>query len=136
MQVSIGTLHQTLHQTRAIVAPAEAELIAELCAEVAAQGVGGLLHADETSWPQRDQRLWVFLTTTTTVYVVAGRGKVTVTSLLAGFQGWLMSDRWFSYRDYPKRLRCCWAHLLRKAQGLIESYDKEARRFGVLVRSM
>ncbi|MFE8034928.1 IS66 family transposase [Thiohalocapsa marina] len=36
-------------------------------------------------------------------------------------------------RDDPKRLRC-WAHLLRKAQGLIESGDEEARHFGSLVR--
>ena len=135
IHLSIGTLHQTLHETGAVVAPAEAALIAELCADVEAQGVAGSLHADETSWPQRGQRrwLWVFLNTTTTVYVIAGRGKATVTRLLAGFQGWLMSDGWFSYRDYPKRLRC-WAHLLRKAQGLIESYDKEARRFGSRVR--
>lgn len=135
VRLSIGTLHQTLHETGAVVAPAEGALIADLLAEAEAQGVGGPMHADETSWPQQDQRLWlwVFLTTTTTVYVIAGRGKATVTRLLAGFQGWLMSDGWFSYRDYPRRLRC-WAHLLRKAQGLIERYDRDARRFGIQVR--
>lgn len=44
-----------------------------------------------------------------------------------------MGDGWFSYRDYPRRLRC-WAHLLRKAQGLIESYDRDALHFGIQVR--
>ena len=108
VRLSIGTLHQTLHETGAVVAPAEVALIADLLAEAEAQGAGGAMHADETSWPQQDQRLWlwVFLTTTTTVYVIAGRGKATVKRLLAGFQGWLMSDGWFSYRDHPRRLRC------------------------------
>jgi len=129
IQLSLGTIHQTLHEAAAVVAPAEATLIAEV------QG-SGLLHADETSWPQHDQLLWlwVFITATTTLYVIAGRGKATVTRVLAGFTGWLMSDGWFSYRGYPQRLRC-WAHLLRKAQGLVECYDPPGSAFGHLVRT-
>jgi hypothetical protein len=129
VHLSLGTIHQTLHEAAAVVAPAEPQLIAEL------QG-SGLLHADETSWPQHDQLLWlwVFISTTTTLYVIAGRGKATVTRLLAGFSGWLMSDGWFSYRDYPRRLRC-WAHLLRKAQGLVECCDPGGSAFGHLVRT-
>ena len=129
MHLSIGTIHQTLHEAAAAVAPAEAALLADI-------QHSGLLHADETSWPQQEQRrwLWVFLTTTTTLYVIAGRGKATVTRVLDGFTGWLMSDGWFSYRGYPQRLRC-WAHLLRKAQGLIEGYDADGRRFGRQVRT-
>ena len=129
VQLSVGTLHQTLHEVGAVVAPAEAQLIAEAQAS-------GLLHADETSWPQPPQRLWlwVFITTTTTLYVIAGRGKATVVTLLSGFTGWLMSDGWFAYRDYPRRLRC-WAHLLRKAQGLVECYDADGRAFGHQVRT-
>ena len=77
----------------------------------------GLLHADETPWPQHPETpwLWVFITTTT---IMAGRGKSTVSRALDGFTGWLMSDGWFSYRGYPQRLRC-WAHLQRKPQGLV-----------------
>lgn len=129
VQLSVGTIHQTLHEVGAVVAPAEAQLIAEAQAS-------GLLHADETSWPQSPQRLWlwVFITTTTTLYVIAGRGKATVVQLLTGFTGWLMSDGWFAYRDYPRRLRC-WAHLLRKAQGLVECYDADGRIFGHQVRT-
>lgn len=40
-----------------------------------------------------------------------------------------MSDGYRVYRKYRNRLRC-WAHLLRKAQGLKESLDQEAQRFG------
>ncbi|MBF8271518.1 MAG: transposase, IS66 family [Magnetococcales bacterium] len=45
------------------------------------------------------------------------------------FPGWLMSDGLKVYRRYLKRLRC-WAHLDRKAKGLSESLDGEARQFG------
>ncbi len=34
-----------------------------------------------------------------------------------------------SYRHYPRRLRC-WAHLIRKARGLAESYHRDVRAFG------
>ena len=90
-----------------------------------------LLHADETSWPEpgRPLWLWVFVATTATLYYVAGRGKELVENVLDGFSGGLMSDGWMAYRDYPRRLRC-WAHLIRKARGLAESGDREARVFG------
>jgi hypothetical protein len=57
-----------------------------------------------------------------------------VVRLLSGFTGWLMSDGWFVYRGYPQRLRC-WAHLLRKAQGLVECYDPDGRAFGRQLRA-
>ena len=45
-----------------------------------------------------------------------------------------MSDGWQAYRHLPQRLRC-WAHLTRKAQGLIDSYDREAQAFGQQVQN-
>jgi hypothetical protein len=128
LELSIGTIHQTLHEAAAALAPAEDELIDALLAS-------GLLHADETSWPERGQPLWlwVFTAATVTLYSVAGRGKELVENVLEGFTGWLMSDGWVSYRHYPRRLRC-WAHLLRKAQGLVESYQGDVRAFGRQVR--
>jgi transposase len=127
LALSIGTIHQTLHEASAAVAPAEEELVQAVLASA-------LLHADETSWPERGQPLWlwVFVAATATLYYVAGRGKELVENVLDGFTGWLMSDGWMAYRDYPRRLRC-WAHLIRKARGLAESCDREARAFGRLV---
>ena len=126
LHLSIGTLHQTLHEAAAALAPAEKELI-EAVQE------SGLLHADETSHPQQDQDrlrwLWVFISQTVVYYTIAGRGKKTVVRVLAGFSGWLMSDGWFSYRGYDKRLRC-WAHLLRKAKGLMDGCNADGRLFG------
>jgi transposase len=124
VELSIGTIHQTLHEAAAALAPAEEELVDAVLAS-------GLLHADETSWPERGQPLWlwVFTAATVTLYYVAGRGKELVENVLEGFTGWLMSDGWVSYRHYPRRLRC-WAHLLRKARGLAESYHRDVRAFG------
>ncbi|MBK8751161.1 MAG: transposase [Candidatus Competibacteraceae bacterium] len=68
------------------------------------------------------------------MYYVAGRGREWVDNVLDGFSGWLMSDGWIAYRHYPRRLRC-WAHLLRKARGLAQSCDRDARRFGQQVLS-
>jgi hypothetical protein len=125
---SPGLIHDTLREAAAALEPLEEVLIEEIQR-------GELLNADETPWPEQGRKalwLWVFLTTTTTFFVIAGRGKATVTRMLAHFTGHLMSDGWFCYRDYPHRLRC-WAHLLRKAQGLIDCYDADGRVFGHLV---
>ncbi len=129
LTLSIGTIHQTIHEASAAVAPAEEELVQAVLDSV-------LLHADETSWPEHGQPqwLWVFRATVVTLYYVAGRGKELVENVLDGFTGWLMTDGWVAYRHYPRRLRC-WAHLIRKARGLAQSYDREARVFGALVLS-
>lgn len=124
VDLSIGTIHQTIHEASAAVAPAEDELVQAVLAS-------DLVHADETPWPEHDQTLWlwVFRSLTVTLYYVAGRGKELLENVLDGFTGWLMSDGWASYRHYPDRLRC-WAHLIRKARGLAQSCDREARAFG------
>ena len=121
VHLSRGTLHQTRHEATAVVAPAEAPLVAEI------QG-SGLLHADETAWPQPHASLWlwVFITTTTTFYPMAGRGQATVSRRLDGYTGWLMSDGWCADRGYPPRRRC-WARRLRKIQGLVAGYDPGGR---------
>lgn len=124
VDLSLGTLHQTIHEASAVVAPAEEELIQAVLDS-------DLLHADETPWPERGQPLWlwVFLAATVTLYYIAGRGQELVENMLDGFTGWLMSDGWMAYRGYSRRLRC-WAHLIRKARGLAESYYREVRAFG------
>lgn len=127
LDLSIGTIHQTLHEARAAVAPAEDELVQAVLDSA-------LLHADETSWPEHDHTLWlwVFVAATATLYYVAGRGKELVENGLDGFTGGLMSDGWGSYRHDPRRRRG-WAHRIRKARGLAQSGDREARAFGQLV---
>ena len=126
LQLSVGTLHQTLREAAAAAAPAEPELIK-------AVQTSGLLHGDETSWLEQAagglRWLWVLIGAQVVYYAVADRGKETLLRVLAGFEGWLMSDGWCAYRYYPQRLRC-WAHLIRKAKGLMDSCRADARAFG------
>ena len=124
VDLSLGTIHQTIHEAGAAVAPAEEELVQAVLDS-------DLLHADETGWPEQGQPLWlwVFTAATVTLYYIAGRGQELVENVLDGFTGWLMSDGWIAYRGYPRRLRC-WAHLIRKARGLAESYHRDVRAFG------
>jgi transposase len=129
LSLSVGTLDRTLREARAAVAPLEEELIKAVVDS-------DLLYADETSWPQGAELrwLWVFTSATVTLFAVAKRGREVLDRTLPGFAGWLMSDGWQAYRHLPQRLRC-WAHLTRKAQGLIDSYDREAQAFGRQVHS-
>ncbi|WP_209262387.1 IS66 family transposase [Thiorhodococcus minor] len=129
LSLSVGTLDRTLREAAAAAAPLEKDLIEAVVDR-------DLLHADETSWPQGAELLWlwVFTSATVTLFVVGKRGREVLDRLLAGFTGWLMSDGWQVYRHLPQRLRC-WAHLTRKAQGLIDSYDREAQAFGHQVQN-
>jgi transposase len=129
LSLSVGTLDRTLREAAAAGAPLEKQLIEAVVAS-------DLLHADETSWPQGAELrwLWVLTSATVTLFVVAKRGREVLDRLLPGFTGWLMSDGWQAYRHLPQRLRC-WAHLTRKAQGLIDSYDREAHAFGHQVQT-
>jgi hypothetical protein len=125
LEISVGTIHATLHESGAAVLPVEDEL-------VAAVQSSGLLHVDETSWRELNTLLWlwVFSGQGVVVYWIAGRGSELLVNVLGcAFQGWLMSDGWQVYRYYLKRLRC-WAHLIRKAEGLKDSLDVTARLFG------
>jgi len=45
------------------------------------------------------------------------------------FNGWLISDCFWAYREFDNRLRCL-AHLQRKARGLQETLDGQGRAFG------
>ena len=125
LNISIGTLHATLHECGAAALPIEDEL-------VEAVQDSGLLHIDETSWPQFNQLLWLWIFSGQGVvaYWIAVRGAELLNNVFDdAFKGWLMSDGWHVYRHYQQRLRC-WAHLLRKATGLNESLYPIAQQFG------
>ena len=125
LEISVGTIHATLHESGAAVLPVEEEL-------VAAVQSSGLLHVDETSWPESNTLRWlgVFCGQGVVIYWIASRGSELLINVLGStFQGWLMSDGWQVYRYYLKRLRC-WAHLIRKAEGLKDSLDATAHLFG------
>ena len=126
LQLSVATINQCLHEAgRALEPVVEEQLLAEIRAS-------DLLHADETSWKEHGQLLWlwVFTSATTTVFTIGRRTQALLHGLLgSALAGWLMSDGDFAYRDYDNRLRCL-THLLRKARGLQESLDPQARELG------
>lgn len=125
LQVSTGLLDQTLREAGRAVAPLEGDLVAAI--EQAA-----LVHADETSWREAGQALWlwVFVTAQTVLYQIGYRTKEIVANVLSGaFQGDLMTDGYGVYRAFPNRLRC-WAHLMRKLVGLAESTEQRVAVIG------
>ena len=125
LQLSIGTINNTLHESGAAALPIQEELVKEI---VASQQ----LHVDETSWMELTTFLWlwVFSTESVTAYWIATRSSELIENVLGpAYCGWLMSDGYQVYRKYLNRVRC-WAHLIRKANGLQEGLGKDAQLFG------
>jgi len=125
LELSIGTLQRCIEEAARAVSPLEDQLVEEILGS-------DLLHADETPHKEQGQLLWlwVFVTDITVLFFIGYRTREILDNLLGGtYGGWLMSDGYRNYRTYKNRLRC-WAHLLRKAKGLKDSLDREARAFG------
>ncbi|MBF8274825.1 MAG: transposase [Magnetococcales bacterium] len=123
--LGIGTINQCIHEAGRAVEPLEDRMIEEIRR-------AELLNVDETPWKEKALLLWfsVFCSLTITLFVVGARSAEALERILGNeFPGWLMSDGLKVYQRCLKRLRC-WAHLDRKAKGLSESLDSEARRFG------
>jgi len=129
LELSVGTIDQTIREAGRSVAPLEDELISDI--EKAT-----LVYVDETSWKEAGvlRWLWVFRTLTTVYFSVGKRDSKIFCKILSNerFSGIVMSDGWVVYRQYDNRLRC-WAHLIRKARGLSESYNWQASRAGLLM---
>ncbi len=125
LEISTALIDQTIKQTARSVEPLWADLVRQLQEAV-------LAHADETSWPERQLRLWlwVFCCSHTVLYVIGMRTKEMVDSVLgAAFLGIFMTDGYQAYRSTVNRLRC-WAHLKRKLRGVAESTNTQAARGG------
>lgn len=125
LQLSTGVLDETIREAGRAVAPLEDEMVLDIEQAV-------LLHADETPWKEAGQPfwLWVFVASFTTLFFVCSRGLEILSNVLtAKFVGNLMTDGYQAYRHLGRRLRC-WAHLIRKCQGLIDSTDAKVARAG------
>lgn len=125
LQLSVALIDQTVHQAARSVEPLQAQLVEEL-------EKSALVHADETSWMEAGQALWLWVLCCghTVLYMIGARTKEMFNNGLASaFEGVLMSDGYTAYRDRGLRLRC-WAHLARKLRGVAESTDAAAARAG------
>jgi transposase len=127
IRLSAGVIQQCYEESGVAVAPLANPILETLIQE-------SLIHADETVWLEKSKMLWLWIFNAMTVvyFCVGRRTKEQLQQILnASFSGWLMADGYGAYRHYEKRLRC-WAHLLRKAQGLADSMDLTAAEFGRL----
>lgn len=125
LQLSPALIDQTVHQTARSVAPLEDQLAQQLEQAV-------LVHADETSWSEAGQALWLWVLCSAhcVLYVIGSRAKEMFDNALStAFAGTLMTDGYAAYRARMLRLRC-WAHLARKLRGVAESTDRHAAQAG------
>ena len=134
LELSIGTLQNCIVESARTLEPVEEQLVEDLCRE-------SLMHADETSHNEAGTNLWlwVFITASTALFLIGRRTKEIFTNLFdmfsPEFTGYLMTDGYKLYRAYLKRLRC-WAHLLRKAKGLRDSYTETSQTHGKQVHDI
>jgi hypothetical protein len=125
LKLSIGVINNTILEAGRAIEPLEDELVKEI--EAAA-----LVHIDETPWKEAGQLLWMwaFVTQYTKLFLIGNRTLEILDNLLGhDFKGTVMSDGYLAYRHFINRLRC-WAHLLRKTQGLIDSADARVAGIG------
>jgi transposase len=126
LELSTATINQCIHEAGRAAEPVVDGEILKAVRDVE------LVYADETSWKQDGQLLWlwVFTCATATLFIVGRRTRAMVQKVLGeAFRNWLMCDGYLVYRDVDQRLRCL-AHLIRKAHGLEDGFDREGQRFG------
>lgn len=131
LQLSPALIDQTVHQTARSVAPLENQLAQQLEQAV-------LVHADETSWSEAGQALWLWVLCSAhcVLYVIGSRAKEMFDNALSStFAGNLMTDGYAAYRARALRLRC-WAHLARKLRGVAESTDRHAAQSGAQMNDL
>jgi len=131
VRLSVGALQRCLLEAARASDALEEQLVESVLA-------APLLHADETPHPEHGRALWlwVFVSASTVLFYIGDRSKEVVANLLGDdYAGWLMSDGYGVYREHVRRLRC-WAHLLRKARGLEESFEAQACAFGREARAL
>ena len=92
-------------------------------------------NVDETHWPEKTKRAWLWISTTplvTLFLVIATRGAIGAQELLGSVvvKSIVGSDRWSGYTWLdPARRQVCWAHLKRDFQALVER-GGESERIG------
>lgn len=115
-RISLGWLSHLEERTAKALEPAYEE------ARRAVEGAS-LVHADETSFPEKFKKGWLWTASTPqAVFFLHDRERSARAArrLLGAFQGVLVTDRWKSYRYSKRRRQICLAHLKRNFQGLVD----------------
>jgi transposase len=89
-------------------------------------------NVDETSWPEKTHRAWLWINTTpwvTLFAIIATRGAKGARHVLgAVVRGIVGSDRWTGYNWLdPAQRQVCWAHLKRDFQAFVDRSGAAAR---------
>ncbi len=124
LSLSVGLIQKCILETARACDPLFLVILACLLEE-------SLLHADETPHKEAGDSawLWTFVTASAVLFLIGGRTKEVWQTVGLLFSGWLMSDGYQVYRSHKKRLRC-WAHLIRKAKGLAETFTPWIQGYG------
>lgn len=127
VEVSLGSISRLEQRTSQAIS----EPVNEAHEYVKAQAV---VHPDETSWREANQKVWLWVAATTLVTVFLIRwsrgGQVARELLGETFTGIMVSDRWSAYNWHLILLRqLCWAHLKRDFQAFVER-GGESQRIG------
>ena len=121
--ISVGWLSELEARTAAALGSAYEE------ARRAVQGAS-IVHADETSFPEKFEKGWLWTASTQkAVFFLHDRERSARAArrLLGAFRGVLVTDRWKSYRHSKRRRQICLAHLKRNWQGLVDRGGAAAR---------
>ncbi|MGH9367859.1 MAG: IS66 family transposase [Thermoanaerobaculia bacterium] len=121
--ISVGWLSRLEADTAAALEPAYEQ------ARRAVQGAS-LAHADETSFPEKFKKGWLWTASTADVVFFRHdheRSARAARRLLGAFRGVLVTDRWKSYRHTKQRRQICLAHLKRNWQALVDRGGDAAR---------
>ncbi len=126
LSLSVGAISQAIHEAAHACAPVPQQIQQEILQSE-------LLHADETPHYQAGACLWLWVIASAhaALFFIGRRTKALLRGRIgADFAGWLMADGYGAYREYRNRLRC-WAHLIRKARALAETYTPQVQGYGV-----
>jgi transposase len=125
LHLSVGAIDEAFREAGRCAAPLEDEMVNNI-------NDAKLLGGDETPWKEAGLPLWlwVFVSQYTRLFFIGYRSMEILNNTLTDkFQGNFMSDGYLTYRHLKKRLRC-WANLIRKLQGLVDSTDTRVAAAG------
>jgi transposase len=124
--LSDGAISQSVHASARAMAPAAEQIRDEV-------QHSALAYSDETPHHQAGEFLWLWVVANAhaVFFAIGRRTKEMFLGIIGSeFAGWLMSDGYNAYRHHELRLRC-WAHLIRKARALAETFTPHAQGYGI-----
>lgn len=124
--LSVGSVQALCERTSEAVRVPAAEAVNEVLAS-------SVLHADETGYPHRARKAWLWMASSgqATIFKLhAKRGKDGLAALIPDdYKGTVVTDRWHAYKRF-KRRELCHAHLLRNWTAIAERKHPDAKRIG------